>query len=527
MGFIERFVAWSLRQRLFVLLCAAALIATGVIAYPRAADRGVSRPDEQPGRGRHRRARPGRHRGRAARVLPHRDRADGRARRGGGPLHLEGRPLDRQHHLRRCGAGVLRAAAGQRADAGGAEPHPRRARPDARPGRDGVRRDLPVPDRRRRRRRDDEEDAARLGHPHADALGARRERDQLVGRRDAAVPGAGRSAAARPLRPDAAPGVRGARRQQRHLRRRLHRAPERALYRARRRPRPDRRRPQEHRRLGGGGHADLHPRRRRGGDRRHAAPGRRDARRQGRERRRHDHHAEGREREGRRRPREGAPGRHLEVAAGRPVDQAVLRPDRGHRPHVAHRHEEPHRGLAAGRRRAVRVPGRRARGAAGGGRHPDVDAGRVHRHALLRRLGEPDVARRHRLRPHRRRRRRDDGELRPAARRLPAGARRRHEGVAARAVHVGGHRGRAADPVRRADHRRRLPAHLHARGARGEDVPADGHHRVLGHPRVAAAVADRGARRRVVPAQAGRRRARGAVVRAPEALLRASPRACR
>ena len=33
MGAIERFVAAALRQRLFVLLCLAALIATGVAAY--------------------------------------------------------------------------------------------------------------------------------------------------------------------------------------------------------------------------------------------------------------------------------------------------------------------------------------------------------------------------------------------------------------------------------------------------------------------------------------------------------------
>jgi cobalt-zinc-cadmium resistance protein CzcA len=33
MGLIERFVAASLRQRLFVLLCLAALVATGVMAY--------------------------------------------------------------------------------------------------------------------------------------------------------------------------------------------------------------------------------------------------------------------------------------------------------------------------------------------------------------------------------------------------------------------------------------------------------------------------------------------------------------
>ena len=33
MGFVERFVAARLRQRLFVLLCLAALVLTGVVAY--------------------------------------------------------------------------------------------------------------------------------------------------------------------------------------------------------------------------------------------------------------------------------------------------------------------------------------------------------------------------------------------------------------------------------------------------------------------------------------------------------------
>ena len=33
MGAIERFVAAALRQRFFVLLCLAALVATGVMAY--------------------------------------------------------------------------------------------------------------------------------------------------------------------------------------------------------------------------------------------------------------------------------------------------------------------------------------------------------------------------------------------------------------------------------------------------------------------------------------------------------------
>ena len=93
---------------------------------PAAAGRGVPRPHEQPGRGRHRGARPGRARGGAARHLPDRDRADGRARRRAGPLDLQVRALDRHRRLRRRRADVLRAAAGQRAAGRGARPHARR-----------------------------------------------------------------------------------------------------------------------------------------------------------------------------------------------------------------------------------------------------------------------------------------------------------------------------------------------------------------------------------------------------------------
>ena len=57
---------------------------------------------------------------------------------------------------------------------------------------------------------------------------------------------------------------------------------------------------------------------------------------------------------------------------------------------------------------------RRARVADRGRGHSRVDARRLHRHAGLRRVGEPDVARRDRLRPDRGRRRGHDGELHPA-----------------------------------------------------------------------------------------------------------------
>ena len=90
-------------------------------------------------------------------------------------------------------------------------------------------------------------------------------------------------------------------------------------------------------------------------------------------------------------------------------------------------------------------------------------------------------------------------------------------------LHSGGDGGRPADPVRRADHHRRLPADLHARRTRREDVPADGDHRVLGHLRGAAAVADRRARGLVAPAADGRHAPRGSVVRAPARALPAPP----
>ena len=153
-GGIERFVAAALRQRLFVLLCLAALVATGVAAYrelpveafPDLTNNQVVVVTDAPGsRG---------HRGRAARLVPDRDGGDGRARRRAGAVDLQAGALDRQHRVRRRGAGVLRAAAGRRAAARGARPDSRRPRADARPGGHGVRRDLPVPRRRRRGRRD-------------------------------------------------------------------------------------------------------------------------------------------------------------------------------------------------------------------------------------------------------------------------------------------------------------------------------------------------------------------------------------
>ena len=172
---------------------------------------------------------------------------------------------------------------------------------------------------------------------------------------------------------------------------------------------------------------------------------------------------------------------------------------------------------------AVRLPARRARLADRRRGHPAVDAGRLHRHARLRRLGQPDVARRHRLRPDRRRRGGDDGELRAPPRRHRRAARprarARTRGHPPRPLPQRRRRSGAAGAVRRAHHHRRLPADLHARRTRGQDVPADGDHRLHGAVRLAAAVADRGAGGVVVPAAARRPSRRRGVVRAAARLL--------
>ncbi len=94
-------------------------------------------------------------------------------------------------------------------------------------------------------------------------------------------------------------------------------------------------------------------------------------------------------------------------------DRHLLRPHRSRRAHDPHRRAEPHRGRAAGHRRAAaaaRQPAGRTDRRVG---HPAVHAHRVHRHAAGRHLGQPDVPRRDRLRPDRRRLGRHDREHRP------------------------------------------------------------------------------------------------------------------
>ena len=122
-----------------------------------------------------------------------------------------------------------------------------------------------------------------------------------------------------------------------------------------------RRRPRADRADLGGGRADPRLRRGAGPRRAHAAPGRRHARRPGREHRRHGHHAEGRERPRGRGPGEGPRRGDPEVASSRPELEPVLRPVGGDRPHVAHGDTQPDRGLAAGGRRAARLPARHPR----------------------------------------------------------------------------------------------------------------------------------------------------------------------
>ncbi len=211
--------------------------------------------------------------------------------------------------------------------------------------------------------------------------------------------------------------------------------------------------------------------------------------------------------------------RMAEIAATLPpgmTHRAVLRPDRGHRPHDGHGHDEPARRQRARRPRAVPVPARRPRLADRRGRDPvsmlvgfigmrlfgvsanlmslgAIDFGLIVDGAVV--MMENFVRRR-------------VGVERAAGRRRPSRP-ARHP---ARPLPQRGRRGGPPGALRRAHHHRRLPADLHARGPRGEDVPADGDHGVLGARRVAAAVAHRRAGRLVVPAAARRpshRRAAG------------------
>ena len=259
-----------------------------------------------------------------------------------------------------------------------------------------------------------------------------------------------------------------------------------------------------------------------------AAPGRRDARWPRRGGVGHGHHAQGGEWPRRHGTREGTRRRDRRGPAHGRGHRALLRPERGHPAHGPDRPQEPGRGLPAGGGGARAVPAGRARGPGGGRRDPALDAGRLHRHARLRRVGQPHVARGHRLRPDRGRRGGDDGELRPPPARDGCRVRGRRPGrppsPRPRApVRRARHRGGAAHPVRRAHHHCGLHPRLHARGPRRQDVPADGHHHLLGALRRAAALAHRRAGGLVVPAQARRRAPRGRLVRAAEGPLHPRP----
>ena len=91
-----------------------------------------------------------------------------------------------------------------------------------------------------------------------------------------------------------------------------------------------------------------------------AARRRRHAQRQGRDRRRHGDHAQGRERPRPVAARQGADDRSGRDAAARHAHRAVLRPERGDRPHHRHRPPQPARRLPAGHGGAVLLPPRRA-----------------------------------------------------------------------------------------------------------------------------------------------------------------------
>ena len=177
-------------------------------AWQRAPGRGVPRPDEQPGRRRHRGAGPRGDRGRAARHLPDRDGAHGRParRRRSARSRSSGSRSSRVVFDDDVPVYFARQLVAERlTDARGRIPDGPRA--DARPGGDRLRRDLPVPHRGRRRRPDDEEDAARLGRPHAPARRCAASREiNSWGGLTKQFHVARRPAPARPLRPLAPPG---------------------------------------------------------------------------------------------------------------------------------------------------------------------------------------------------------------------------------------------------------------------------------------------------------------------------------
>jgi hypothetical protein len=172
--------------------------------------------------------------------------------------------------------------------------------------------------------------------------------------------------------------------------------------------------------------------------------------------------------------------------------KAGLRPHRDRRQGAgdldqrADRRLDPGRGDPVPLPRRVPLRDRRDRHAAAG------DAVRLHLHAALRHVGQPDVAGRtgHRHRDDGRRRGGDGRE------RLPAALARTRVGPAdqpdARGARSGARSGEP-DRLRDHDHHRRVPAAVLADGAGRQAVQADGADHHVRDGRLAAAVADAGA----------------------------------
>ena len=276
------------------------------------------------------------------------------------------------------------------------------------------------------------------------------------------------------------------------------------LSRARRRPDPRPRRHPLDRAEGDRRDAGLHPRRRRGHDRRGGARGRDDQGRLHRGRRRDRDDDPRRQREGGGGQSQGAGegDQRPQHAARRAEDRALLRPLRARRRGALDGDQGAARGRVPGGGRAVPLPRRRAlehhrrRDA-----RPDA-APHVHRDEPLRPVGEPDVARRARDRD------------RPDGRRLGGGdrarvreARRAPRRVARAGDPRGGARGRDAGDLRRRHHHPRVPAADDPAGHGRQDVRAARlHHRDRARD-LARDLAHAVAGARLLPAQ-GRRRAR-------------------
>ena len=136
-------------------------------------------------------------------------------------------------------------------------------------------------------------------------------------------------------------------------------------------------------------------------------------------------------------------------------------------------------------RRPAAVSGRHPRGAHRRRHDSALHALRLHRHGHLRSVRQSDEPRRNRLRHDRGRLGRHDRELRPSA----GEPKREAEFAGLGEGRLAG--SRAPHSVRSRDHHRRLPADLHPSGAGRPDVPAHGHHRLLGSPWLPDTGADR------------------------------------